>query len=73
MKTVNTAFLKQSQQELKAFEALSRQEFACEADAETAVRRFRKQLKLTTLTAHQLISEARYQRRGRPRPDQAAD
>lgn len=73
MKTVNTAFAKQSQQELEAFAALSRQEFACEADAETAVQRFRKQLKLTTLTVYQLISEARYQRRGCPRPDQAAD
>lgn len=73
LKTINTAFAKQSQQELEAFAALSRQEFACEADAETAVQRFRKQLKLTTLTVYQLISEARYQRRGCPRPDQAAD
>ncbi|WP_139225352.1 hypothetical protein [Nitrosomonas sp. Nm34] len=42
LKTVNTAFTEQSQQELEAFAALSRQEFACEVDAETAVRRFRK-------------------------------
>ena len=73
LKTVNSAFAKQSQQELKAFEALCRQEFACQADAETAVQRFKKQLKLTTLADYQLIHEARYRRRGRPKPDQAAD
>lgn len=73
LQTVNQNFAKQSAQELKAFDSLCRQTFACEADAEAAVQRIKKTLKCTTLTDYQLIQEARYQRRGRPKLDQAPD
>ena len=59
-KTLEKKHLKQGEAELKAFDRLRRQDFACEADALTALDAFAKGLKLT------MVHEGRIARQTTP-------
>ena len=65
-RTVNTQWLNQSTQDLKAFKKLCRTCFACEADADQALQAFRRTLKATDVGAVTIRPVARYSKRGRP-------
>ena len=64
--TVNTQWLKQSTQDLKAFKKLCRTSFACEADAQNALQDFRRTLQAADLGEVTVRPVARYGKRGRP-------
>lgn len=64
--SVNKKVLKESTKELKDFEKLCRQPFACEADARKALVAFEKKLKMTSVEDAQIIAEGRYNAAGRP-------
>lgn len=72
-KTVNRQHLKQSQAEYKAFLALAKQSFACQADAETALARFEQTLKTVALHDPVLIAVPGFKGKGRPRKDREPD
>jgi transposase len=64
--SVNRQCLKQSKSELKAFITLSKQPFACVADAQSALAELQK--KLTVITLHDIVIKevAHYHGKGRP-------
>jgi transposase len=71
--TVKKQSLKQSQANLKAFDQLCRQDFACEADARDALAAFEKTLTLTTVMDSRIVAVPHYRRAGRPAKDQQPD
>lgn len=66
LKGVNKHVLEHSTAELKAFEQLGRQEFACETDARQALAVFEKGLKATVVAEARVVAVPRYQAKGRP-------
>ena len=66
LSTVNKQCLKGSSTELKAFEQLCRQDFACEADAQQALARFEKRLSFTVVGASRIVAVPHYATSGRP-------
>jgi transposase len=64
--TLNKQFRQQSQTELKAFESLCKQAFACETDARHALDKLQKKLKITELLDMTLVEEFRHSKPGRP-------
>ncbi|QEP43011.1 IS1634 family transposase [Ectothiorhodospiraceae bacterium BW-2] len=66
LKTCKKQFQKVSDKEMRNINALFRQEFACQADAEQSVEKLQKQLKLTELTDIEYKEVARYSKKGRP-------
>ena len=71
--TVKKQSLKQSQADLKAFDQLCRQDFACEADARDALAAFAKTLTLTTVADSRIVAVPHYRRAGRPAKDRPPD
>ncbi|MCB1826757.1 MAG: IS1634 family transposase, partial [Candidatus Competibacteraceae bacterium] len=65
-KTLQRQHLKQSEAERKAFDALCRQGFACEADAQAALDAFAQGLKLTTVVEGGIVARTRHAQKGRP-------
>lgn len=66
LKTVNRQLLKQTQQECRAFQALCKETFACQADAEQALVKWQKYQKVTVLSEPSFTQEPRFKQRGRP-------
>lgn len=66
LKTVERQLFKQSQKECSAFQALCREPFACQADAEKALVKWQKKACVTQVCDVRYIQEARYRGRGRP-------
>ncbi|MGB5216320.1 MAG: IS1634 family transposase [Anderseniella sp.] len=66
LKTVNKHCLAQSTTELKDFDKLCKQEFACQADARKALAAFETKLKMTCIAEVQINSLARLKGKGRP-------
>jgi transposase len=66
-RTVDKQLLKQGQREVAAFQQLSRQTFACEADAPQALATFTHGLQATFLPEVTVRATPRYRQRGRPR------
>jgi len=56
-KTLEKKHLKQGEAELKAFDRLRRQDFACEADAQAALDAFAKGLKLTMVREGRIVRQ----------------
>lgn len=71
--TVNKQHLKQSQAEYNAFTALANQTFACVADAQAALAKLQKILKVVTLHDPEIIEVASFSKKGRPRKGQLPD
>jgi len=71
--TVNQHCLQRSRDELKAFDRLCQQDFACEADARQALTAFEKTLKMTGVTDAQVTALGRYRGKGRPAHHRAPD
>ena len=67
-RTVDTQWLKQSDQEAKAFKRLCRTAFACETDAQQALSRFVAGLQTTFLHDSTVCPTPHYGKRGRPGP-----
>jgi transposase len=65
-RTVDKPLLKQSTDEIKAFQQLCRTAFACEADAQQALNTFAHGLRATALLAVTVRATPRYHKRGRP-------
>lgn len=65
-KTIDKHSLKISSSELKNFEILCKQDFACEADARQAVDKFEKKLKSTILSDVQITQTPHFNGKGRP-------
>jgi len=59
--------------EMKAFQALCRKDFACEADARAAVVALEKTFKLTMISDMEVIAIAHFRGKGRPAKDCKAD
>jgi transposase len=72
-RTLSKQFSKQSQTELKAFESLCKQAFACETDAQNALEKLQKKLKITELLNIELVQESRHSKPGRPGKDAQPD
>lgn len=68
-KTLSKQLRRATTREAKAFAHLTRQEFACRADAEAALAAFAAQLELTQLTDTSIIEVPHYATRGRPAAD----
>ncbi len=64
--SVTTRMLKHGEQDLRAFQQLCRQEFACVPDAEKAVQAVKHAFKVSTLTEETITGEPRYTTPGRP-------
>jgi transposase len=64
--TVDKHWLKQSTTEAKAFQKLCRTAFACEVDAQQALRAFTQDLQATGLQEVTIRPASRYAKRGRP-------
>ena len=71
--TLNKQWLKQSNSELKSFQKLCRQPFACEADARHALSQFENTLKCSILSETHIQARPRFKGRGRPAHDQQPD
>jgi transposase len=71
--TVNKHCLQRSSSEVKAFDQLCQQDFACEADARQALAAFEKTLKMTFVAEAQVTALARYHGKGRPARSRAPD
>ena len=71
--TLSKQFSKQSQTELKAFESLCKQTFACETDAQNALEKLQKKLKITELLDIKFVQESRHSKPGRPGKDTPPD
>ena len=69
-KSIQREYVKQGQQEGKAFRQLRKQSFFCAADARAALEQFQATLSYTTLFDEQVIAVATYQKRGRPATQQ---
>ena len=67
-RTVDKQWRKQSEQDLKAFHKLCRTVFACEADAQQALRALEQDLQVTQCAQVTIRPVAHYGKRGRPRP-----
>jgi transposase len=67
-RTVDKQWLKQSDQEAKAFKRLCRTAFACETDAQQALSRFVAGLQTTFLHDSTVCPTPHYGKRGRPGP-----
>jgi transposase len=65
-RTVDTQLRKQSADEVKAFQQLCRTAFACEADAQQALRTFGQALQATRVQQVTIRPIPRYAKRGRP-------
>ena len=65
-KTLAKRHLKQGESELKAFDRLRRQDFACEADARAALDAFAKGLKLTLVHEGRIVEQAPPVKKRRP-------
>jgi transposase len=72
-KTVNRQVLKQSEADIKAFEQLKKQVFACQDDAKRALQKFKKNLEITEIQYVSLIEVKRFKTKGRPKKDQEPD
>jgi transposase len=68
-KTVARQALTLSDMERKAFEKLTRQDFACKQDAERALEAFKQELKVLTVHDTQVVELLNYGKRGRPSQD----
>jgi len=64
--TLSKQFRQQSQTELKAFESLCKQTFACATDAQNALETLQKRLKITELHDIELVQESHHSKPGRP-------
>jgi transposase len=71
--TVNQQHLKQSQSEYKAFAALTQRSFACIADAEAALARLQKTLKVVALHDPRMVEVTGFKGKGRPGKDRKPD
>lgn len=69
IQSVNKLILKGSEQECKALENLSRQKFACEEDANQALKKFKKTLKHTHIQHEAIGTGRKYKGVGRPKKD----
>lgn len=65
-KSVDKKFLKKSTEELKNFETLCKQDFACESDARNALTALEKKLKTTSVEDARIVAIPRYKGKGRP-------
>ena len=72
-RTVDKQWLKQSDREVKAFQALCRTAFACEADAQQALAHFAHDLQATFLHDSTICPTPQYRKRGRPGPGAQPD
>lgn len=72
-RTLNKQWLKESTQEVKAFNKLCRTSFACEADAQQALRDFKLTLNVTDIAEATIRPVARYLKPGRPRTEEPPD
>ena len=64
--SVQREYVKQGQQEVKAFHFLSKQSFFCTADAQAALDQFKATLSYTALFDEKVMAVATYEKRGRP-------
>lgn len=71
--SINKQFLKSSSQELKQFNLLCQNEFACEKDAKKALEAFKKKLKVTQIHDFSLVKKPRFNKKGRPVKDAQPD
>ena len=71
LKSVNRQCEKQSEADLKAFEALCRRDFACPADAKKALAAFEKGRWLCAVPDFTVVEVPHYPKRGRPCQGQA--
>jgi len=69
-KSVQRESVKQGQQEVKAFNLLSKQSFFCAADAQAALDQFKATLAYTALFDGKVMAVATYEKRGRPTANQ---
>jgi transposase len=72
-RTVDKQWLKQSADEVKAFQTLCRTAFACEADARQALARFAHAMQTTFLADSTISPTPHYGKRGRPGPGAQPD
>jgi transposase len=72
-RTVDRQWRTQSDQEVKAFRALCRTAFACEADAQQALARFAEGWQTTCLHDSAVYPTPHYRKRGRPSPGAQPD
>ena len=68
--TVNRQHLKQSKIDCQTFTTLSKQLFACDADAEQALANVQKKLQVTALIEPRIIEVTQFDGKGRPRKNQ---
>jgi transposase len=71
--TVGRATHRQSSAELKAFNALTKQSFACFEDAEAALAQLQRKLAVTALHDMHIVAVAHYQGNGRPGKNRMPD
>ena len=72
-KAVNRQLLRQSETDIKAFEQLKKQAFACQDDAQRALNAFEKKLDITKIQDVSIIEVKRFKAKGRPKKDQHPD
>ena len=72
-KTVDKNTLQQSTSELKEFEKLCKQDFACEEDARKALTLLEKKFNLSLVFDAQVTAQAHYKEKGRPAQDRSPD
>lgn len=72
-KSLNNKMSKATGQELKAWEQLMNQKFACRPDAQVALDRLIKTLKFTLIESYEVVEVPCYPGRGRPSRDQKPD
>jgi len=72
-KTVNRQLLKQSEANIKAFEQLKKQAFACQDDANRALKSFKKTLDIIQIQDVKIIEVKKFKAKGRPKKDQTPD
>jgi transposase len=73
LKSVNKQCLKLSSQELKQFEKLCQNEFACEKDAIKALEALEKKFKMTQISEYSVIKKPRFNKKWRPEKDAQPD
>lgn len=73
LKACQKSFLKKTTAELRAFEKLCGESFACEADAANSLLDFKKNLKYSDISESSIQAFPRYGRRGRPGKNQTPD
>lgn len=71
IKSLHKQYSQQGLQECKALESLSRQVFTCQEDAQKALDKFEKSLKMSYLAQKELLPMAGYSKVGRPAKGQA--